>query len=147
MPTNVGTANYATHFGIVGITCTWLGRSGGARVGTILNALEVSAGGEVTQTRDNSNEVQATRTTNDTIQITATVKPVSSTAALALAILGDLPKKNSIFTIVADAADTDISTAGTILVDEARKSYTPDGEGIINFTLTKHVGKTFVALS
>jgi hypothetical protein len=145
--TNIGTANYATQFGVPASTVTWTGRSGTSRAGTLFNSAEISAGGESSMTRDNSGEIQAIRTINDTIQYRWVVKPVGANAAAALAICGDLPKKGSLITVTSDAADTDVSVAGSIIVDDASKSYTPDGEAVINLTVTKHVGKTFSALS
>ena len=48
---------------------------------------------------------------------------------------------------LADAVDTDMNASGTNLVSDASVSYTPDGEGIVNLTAVKHIGKTFAALS
>lgn len=147
MPTNIGTANYAAYQGVPATTVTWTGRSGTSRAGTIFTQIEKTPLTDDSDTRDNQGEIQAERTRNDRMQFRFSIKPVGDNAAAALAILGDLPKKKSIVTISGDAADTDMSAAGTILVQEATTSYTPEGEGIINLTVIKHYGKTFAALS
>lgn len=147
MPQNIGTANYAAYQGIPATTVTWTGRSGTSRAGTIFTAVEVSLMSDDSDTRDNQGEIQAVRTRNDRIQYRFSVKPLGANAAAALAIAGDLPKKNTAVTFSADAAETDMTVAGTILVQEATKSYTPEGEVIVNLTVIKHVGKTFAALS
>lgn len=144
---NIGTANYAAYQGVPATTVTWTGRSAGSRAGTIFTSIEKTLLTDDSTTVDNSGEIQAVRTRNDRIQLRFAVKPVGANAAAALAILGDLPKKNTALTVSSDAADTDLSTAGTILIADASVSYTPDGEGIINITAVKHVGKTFAALS
>lgn len=145
--TNIGTANFAAYQGIPATTVTWTGRSGTSRAGTIFTAVEVTNLADESDTRDNQGEIQAERTRNDRLQYRFSVKPVAANAAAALAIAGDLPKKKSIVTVTSDAAETDFSVAGTILVQEASKSYTPEGEVVVNLTLIKHVGKTFAALS
>ncbi len=147
MPQNIGTSSYAAYQGVPATTVTWTGRSGTSRAGTIFTAIDKQALSDDSDTRDNSGEIQAVRTRNERIQFRFAVKPVGAAAANALAILGDLPKKNSIVTISGDAADTDMSATGTILVSEASVSYTPEGEGIVNLTVIKHIGKTFAALS
>ena len=144
---NIGTSNYATYFGVPATTVTWTGRSTTSRAGTIFSSIEKTALTDDSTTIDNAGEIQAERTRNDRMQFRFSVKPVASTAANALAIAGDLPKKKSIVTISGDAADTDMSASGTMLVDEASTSYTPEGEAIVNLTVTKHYGKTFAALS
>lgn len=144
---NIGTSNYAAYQGVPATTVTWTGRSGTSRAGTIFTSIEKSALADVSDTRDNSGEIQAERARNDRMQFRFSVKPVGDNAAAALAILGDLPKKKSIVTISGDAADTDMSAAGTILVEDATVSYSPEGEGIVNLTVIKHYGKTFAALS
>lgn len=145
--TNVGTSAYATHFGVPSGTVTWTGRSTTSRAGTIYNSIEISQGAEIKHTVDNTGEIQAIRTINDMISYKLVVKPIAANAAAALVIMGDLPKKGSVLTLTSDASETDVSVSGTIIVDDASKSYTPDGEGIINLTVTKHVGKTFGTLS
>jgi|ERR1051326_2130323 hypothetical protein len=147
MPNNIGAANYAAYQGIPATTVTWTGRSGTSRAGTIFTSIEISNLTDDSDTRDNQGEIQAERARNDRLQYRFSVKPVAANAAAALAIAGDLPKKKSIVTITSDAAETDISVAGTILVQEASKSLTPEGEAIVNLTVIKHVGKTFAALS
>ena len=147
MPQNIGTANYAAYQGVPATTVTWTGRSGTSRAGTIFTSVEKTLVSDDSNTVDNQGEIQAVRTRNDRIQLRFSIKPIAATAAAALAILGDLPKKNTAITMTSDAADTDISTAGTNLVMDASVSYTPDGEGIVNLTVVKHVGKTFAALS
>lgn len=144
---NIGTSNYAAYQGVPATTVTWTGRSGGSRAGTIFTSVEKTILTDDSTTVDNAGEIQAVRTRNDRIQFRFAVKPVGANAAAALAILGDLPKKNTAITISGDAADTDMSTTGTNLVTDASVSYTPDGEGIVNLTVVKHVGKTFAALS
>lgn len=145
--TNVGTSNYATHFGVPAGTVTWTGRSTTIRAGTIYNSYEITSGGEQSMTKDNTGEIQSIRTINDTISYKLVVKPVAANAAAALVIMGDLPRKGSILTLTSDASVTDVSVSGTIVVDDASASYTPDGDGIINLSVTKHVGKTFASLS
>lgn len=145
--TNVGTANYATYQGIPATTLTWTGRSNTSRAATIFTNIEKTPISDDSTTVDNAGEIQAVRTRNDRMQFRFAAKPVGAAAANALAILGDLPKKNSIITISSDAADTDISAAGSILVSDASVSYTPEGEGLVNITCVKHFGKTFAALS
>lgn len=144
---NVGTSNYAAYFGIPTITVSWAGRSATTRTGTIYTTVEKTNITDDSTTVDNSGEIQAVRTRNDRLQFRFGVKPVGANAAAALAIAGDLPKKNSIVIVTADAADTDFNATGTILVDEASTSYTPEGEATVNLTVTKHIGKTFAALS
>lgn len=144
---NIGTSNYAAYQGVPATTVTWTGRSTGSRSCTIFTSVDKTLLTDDSDTRDNSGEIQAVRTRNDRIQFRFGAKPVAANAAAALAILGDLPKKNTAVTITSDAADTDISTSGTNLVADASVSYTPEGEGVINFTIVKHVGKTFAALS
>jgi len=144
---NIGTSAYATYQGIPATTVTWTGRSAGSRSGTIFTSVEKTLVTDDSTTVDNSGEIQAVRTRNDRIQFRFAIKPIAANAAAALAILGDMPKKNTAITITGDAADTDMSVAGTNLVTDASVSYTPDGEGIINLTVVKHVGKTFAALS
>lgn len=147
MPQNIGTSAYAAYQGIPSTTVTWTGRSTTSRAGTIFTSVEKTLLTDDSDTRDNQGEIQAVRTRNDRIQYRFSVKPIGANAAAALAILGDLPKKNTAVTISGDAADTDMSVAGTILVSDASVSYTPDGEGVVNLTVIKHVGKTFAALS
>lgn len=144
---NIGTTAYATYQGIPSTTVTWTGRSAASRSGTIFTSVEKTLVTDDSTTVDNSGEIQAVRTRNDRIQFRFAIKPIAANAAAALAILGDMPKKNTAITITGDAADTDMSVAGTNLVTDASVSYTPDGEGIINLTVVKHVGKTFAALS
>lgn len=147
MPQNIGTANYAAYQGVPATTVTWTGRSAASRAGTIFTSLEKTLVTDDSNTPDNQGEIQAIRTRNDRIQIRFSVKPVGANAAAALAIAGDLPKKNTAVTIAGDAADTDLSASGTNLVTDASVSFTPDGEAIINLTVVKHIGKTFAALS
>ena len=148
--TNVGTAAYATSFGIPSGNCSWIGRTGGAgtpRVGTIYNAIEIASESDVSQTTDNSGEIQAVRGRNDRVKYTLAIKPTAASAAAALVIAGDLPKIPSILTLTSDASVTDVSASGTIIIESATASFTPDGEAIVNITATKHIGKTFSALS
>lgn len=147
MPQNIGTANYAAYQGVPATTVTWTGRSSTSRAGTIFTSVEKTLLTDDSNTVDNQGEIQAVRTRNDRIQFRFAVKPVGANAAAALAILGDLPKKNTAITISGDAADTDMSASGTNIVTDASVSYTPDGEGIVNLTVVKHIGKTFSALS
>ena len=147
MPQNIGTSTFAAYQGVPVITVTWAGRSGTARTGIIFTSVEKTLVTDDSTTVDNQGEIQATRTRNDRMQMRFAVKPVSTTSALALAILGDLPKKNTVITIVADAVDTDMNASGTNLVSDASVSYTPDGEGIVNLTAVKHIGKSFAALT
>lgn len=144
---NIGTSNFATHFGVPATTLTWTGRSGASRAGTIFTSIEKTPITDDSDTRDNNGEIQAERTRNDRMQLRFSIKPVAANAAAALTIAGDLPKKKSLVTVSSDAADTDISAAGSILVAEASTSYTPEGEAIVNLTVIKHYGKTFAALS
>lgn len=144
---NIGTANYAAYQGVPATMVTWTGRSGTSRAGTIFTSVEKTLLTDDSDTRDNQGEIQAVRTRNDRIQFRFAIKPVAANTAAALAIMGDLPKKNTAITISGDAADTDMSASGTNLVSDASGSYTPDGEGIINLTVVKHIGKTFAALS
>lgn len=144
---NIGTANYAAYFGVPATTVTWTGRSTTSRSGTIFTAVDITQMADESDTRDNQGEIQAERTRNDRIQYRFSVKPIAANAAAALVIAGDLPKKNSIITITSDATETDISVSGTILVKESSKSYTPEGEAVVNLTCVKHVGKTFASLS
>lgn len=147
MPQNIGTANYAAYQGVPSTTLTWTGRSSTSRAATIFTAVDKEPLTDDSDTRDNNGEIQAERTRNDRMRFTFSAKPVGANAAAALAIMGDLPKKKSIVTISGDAADTDMSASGTILVESARASYTPEGEGVIVFSVIKHFGKTFAALS
>jgi len=144
---NIGTTAYAAYQGIPVTTVTWTGRSATSRAGTIFTSVEKTLVTDDSTTVDNAGEIQAVRTRNDRIQFRFAIKPIAANAAAALAILGDMPKKNTAITISGDAADTDMSVAGTNLVTDASVSYTPDGEGIINLTVVKHVAKTFAALS
>jgi hypothetical protein len=146
MPENVGTANYATKYGIPPTTLTWVGRSGTQTLsGTLFTAFEAASGGELSQTRDNNNEIRAQRLTNDSISFSITVKPIAANEAAALLIAGDPPKKNALIT--ATGGDIQLTANGSNLCEEARTVYAPDGESLINMTITKHIGKTFVALS
>ncbi len=147
MPQNIGTANYAAYQGIPATTITWTGRSTTSRSATIYTSVEKTLLTDDSDTRDNQGEIQAVRTRNDRIQFRFAAKPLGANAAAALAIAGDLPKKNTAVTFSGDAAETDMSASGTNLVTDASLSYTPEGEAIINFTIVKHVGKTFSALS
>lgn len=144
---NIGTSNYAAAAGVPAITVTWLGRSGTARTGTIYTGVEKSDAADEANTTDNDGEIQAVRTRNDRIQFRFSVKPVASSAAGALSIMGDLPKKNTIVTISAATSEADMAASGTNLVSEASGSYTPEGEGVVNLTVIKHIGKTFATLS
>lgn len=146
MPENIGTANYATKYGVPSGTVSWVGRSGTQTLtGTIFTTFNISAGGELSQTRDNNNEIRAQRLTNDTLQFAISVKPVAANEAAALLIAGDLPKKNTLITIT--GGDLQLTAVGSNLVEEASTAYTPDGEALVNLTVTKHIGKTFAALS
>jgi hypothetical protein len=147
MPTNIGTANYAAYQGVPATTVTWTGRSSTSRAGTIFTAIDKEPLTDDSDTRDNQGEIQAERTRNDRMRFTFSVKPVGANAAAALAIAGDLPRKKSLVTVSGDAADTDMSAAGSILVESARTAYTPEGEAIVTLTVIKHYGKTFSALS
>lgn len=144
---NIGASNFADYSGIPNTTVSWAGRSGTTRSGTIFTSVEKTPMSDTTETADNQGEVRAIRDRNDRIQFRFSIKPVGANAAAALAVLGDLPKRHTAVTMTSDAADTDISATGTNLVEEASTSYTPDGAGIINLTVMKHVGKTFSALS
>lgn len=144
---NIGTANYAAYQGIPATTVNWTGRSGTARAGTIFTTVDKEVVTDDSDTRDNQGEIQAERTRNDRMRFTFSVKPVAANAAAALAIAGDLPKKKSIITLSPDAAETDMAASGTILVENARASYTPEGEVVVTLTVIKHFGKTFAALS
>jgi len=144
---NIGTSNYAAYHGVPAITVVWLGRSGSVRTGTIYSSVEVTNLADESNTVDNSGEIQAVRTRNDRLQFRFTVKPVADTAANALVIAGDLPKRNTVVTISAPASETDLSATGTNLSSEASKSFTPEDEAVVNLTVIKHIGKTFVTLS
>lgn len=147
MPTNIGTANYAAQYGIPDATLSWVGRTGTQTItANIFTSFETAAGGDTTFTRDNENEVRAIRTTNETLQHTVAVKPLGSTEAAALLKSGDLPQKGRILTIAA-GGDLQLNATGTNVIDEARVSYTPDNEAIINLTFTNYLGKTLTALS
>lgn len=147
MSNNIGTANYAAYQGVPATTVAWTGRSGTARSATIFTSVDKQLLTDDSDTRDNSGEIQAVRTRNDRIQFRFACKPIGANAAAALAIAGDLPKKNTAITLTGDAADTDMSASGTNLVSDASSAFTPEGEVIINMTVVKHVGKTFAALS
>ena len=144
---NIGTSNYAAYWGVPTVTVVWLGRSGTNRTGTIFTGVDKTNVTDTSTTIDNSGEIQAVRTRNDRLQFRLAVKPVAANAAAALVIMGDLPANNSAVTITAPATETDLVATGTNLVDDSSASYTPEGEGVVNLTVTKHLAKTFATLS
>ena len=144
---NIGTSNYAVYAGVPAVTVTWLGGGTTSYNGTVYGSIEKTAAADISNTTDNSGEIQAQRDRNKRIQFRMTIKPVAATAAASSLIAGDLPRANSIVTIVAPAAESDLNASGTNLCDDASTSYTPDGDVVVNLTVTKHLGKTFGALT
>lgn len=144
----IAVANQVRYYGIPDPTITFTGRSGSSRVLTIFNTANKSVQGEVASSNGNDGERQASRRTNDRVQFTCSAKPVGATAAAALDIAEDLPKLNTLCTI-ACTGDTQIATpsGGSSVIDNAETAYTPEGEAMINFTITNWIGKVFVAAS
>lgn len=144
----IGVTGKATYAGVPAATISWTGRSSTSRSGTLVTSARKTPQADVTTTDGQDGERLSSRTRNDRIQCSFTVKPIGSSAADALAIAADLPVVNSICTITC-ATDSQLAspTGGCSVVDSAEQSYTPEGDAVIDFVVTNWIGKVFVALS
>lgn len=144
----LGIAGKARYNGIPNPTITFTGRSGTSRVLEIFTTFKKAVMGDVADSVDNDGERQSSKTRNKRIQLTFSAKPVGASAADALAIAADLPDVNTLATI-ACASDPQAATpaGGSSVIDSADADYTPDGEAVVNFTVTNWIGKVFVVLN
>ena len=144
--TQLGEAGKARYNGIPDPTITYTGRSGTQRTLSVFTTFKKKPMADVAVSEGNDGERQQSRSRNDRIQITFSAKPVGTTSADALAICEDLPKINTLATIACTGdSQAKTPTGGCTVIDDCDQDYTPDGEAVINFTVTNWIGKVFVA--
>jgi hypothetical protein len=98
---------------------------------------------DTAETRDNDNEVVAKARTNKRMQLRFSAKPFGAARSNALAIAAALPLKDDVVVITC-AGDSQV--AGTAYVDDSSARYSPEGELIVDLTVTKYAN-TFIVLS
>lgn len=142
---HIGVAGKVMYRGIPAITVGWTGSS--ARTLTIFNSVDKNPEADVATSKDNVGETIEMNRTNKRMKVKFQAKPISTTAALALAIAADLPIKMDILTITA-ASDASIdSTGNTVICDSASAKWSPEGELVVDIEATVWTGKTFAAFS
>lgn len=145
----IGVTNSAPMVGIMATTINWgtpgnqTSASANVYSATVFTQIKKSHQAEVSTTKDNSNEVLAIRRTNKTVSLSFSAKPVAATVVSAMAICAALPYKMDVVSI---ACASDSQLAGIAYVDTADASFTPDGDAVIDFTVTKYP-VTLVAMS
>jgi len=132
--TVIGTTGNATFKGIFGATVTWTGISSTSRSGTVFNAWDLTAGSDTDQTKGNHGEWVNTRHQNKRLSLKIDVKPVSTTAALAMAIAEDPPARDGLITI-ASANLTVLNSAYWQLAGDPSSKETPDGDAIMSLDI------------
>lgn len=147
----IGVAGNAFYHGIPVLTLNWTGRSGTARAATIFGQVTKSAGAEVATVNDLNGERLESKRRNKTIQFRFGAKPKGATSADALVIAGDLPQVMDKVTITGVAAtETDLpcdGTTDTCVVDSCEGTYSPEGEFVMDITVTKWIGKVYADLT
>ena len=143
----IGIANLTPKRGIPATTVGW--NNGTARTLTIFTDITKTPLADVAQMNDNSGELASQKRRNKRIQVKFSAKPVGAAATDAQAIAADLPQKMDLVTITA-ASDSQINcdnSADTAIVDDCSGKYSPEGEFVVDMTVTIWKGKVFAAQS
>lgn len=147
MSDQIGVTANAGQWGIPAATVAWAGTAGSHSL-TVFTDFDKKVMADLDPTSDSSGERLGHNRRNKRVQLSFSAHPKGSNEAAAQAIAADLPYPGQIVTITA-ASDPQAASSGsdTILVDDASGKWTPEGELVVSFTVTKWIGKVFVALS
>lgn len=142
----IGIANKTPHRGIPTTTVGW-GTSYTQYTLEIFTDVSKTPMNDMAKMNDNSGELLSQKRRNKRIQLKFSAKPIGATASAAQNIAENLPAPGDIVKITcADDAQVacDLATDTTI-VDDASAKYSPEGELVVDMTVTKWLGKVFVA--
>ncbi|MGN6552525.1 MAG: hypothetical protein ACTHLW_02170 [Verrucomicrobiota bacterium] len=145
----IGVTGKATYKGVVPVTITF-GTPGNQTLASATgNTLEIFTDvtktpmADVTNTRDGDNEIINLGRTNKRMQLSFSAKPIGANRAAALAIAANCPLIQDIVVLTCAG---DAQVAGNAYVDSANVKWTPDGDLVIDFQVTKYAN-TFVPLT
>lgn len=158
MSDQIGVTGNAKQWGIPASTVKWTGPSTTTHTLTIFTEISKTMLADIDPTLDNSGERLGENRRNKRVQLRFSAHPIGAAATNAQAIGADLPYPGDgagtlIITAASDAeADCSngsggASTTDTALIDDASARWTPEGELVVDFTITKWIGKVFIALS
>lgn len=148
MADQIGLTGQAGFWGVTPTTVAWSGGTGSHSL-TIFSEISKTSAADIDPSIDNEGERMGQNRRNKRRQVRFSAHPKGTDAAAALAIAADLPMQGDTATLTC-AGDGQIAADGdpdTCLVDEATSRYTPEGELVVDFTVTIWIGKKFVALS
>lgn len=148
MSDQIAVSGKARKFGIPSATVGW-GTSYTQFTATIFTEVQKTMGADIDPTMDNDGERQGQNRRNKTIQLRFSAQPIGTAISDAQAICAALPNKGDLIKITC-ASDSQVAcdlTADTAIVDDASVRYTPEGAAVLDFTITKWIGKLFVAIS
>jgi hypothetical protein len=98
---------------------------------TLFGQIEKALDADLTESRDNDNEVIAINRSNKRIRLSFSAKPVGATRDAAITIAEACPYPGDVIVITC-TEDTQVA-ATSAWVDSASCRYTPDGELVIDF--------------
>lgn len=157
MSDQIGVTGNAKQWGIPASTVTWTGPVATHTL-TIFTEISKTMMADIDPTLDNSGEKLGQNRRNKRVQLRFSAHPIGTNAAAAQAIGADLPYPgDGAGTLIISAshdAEADCSngsgaasTTDTALIDDATARWTPEGELVVDFTITIWRGKVFTALS
>jgi hypothetical protein len=142
MADQIGVAGYAAVFGQPDPTISWNGHTL-----TIFSEVSVTPDADLAQSRNNDGELLSQNRTNKRNVLRFSARAKGATIAEAQAIANDIPRKGDAVTITSNDPQVATGSGNSSLVDDASKRYSPEGELIIDFSITTHLDKVFVALT
>lgn len=134
------------YFGVPTTTVGW-GTSYTQYTATVFSEIQKTMDADIDPTIDNSGERRGENRRNKRIQVRFSAHPIGTTTSVASP--PTLPHKGDMvhITCATDAQVACDGSANTALVDDASARYTPEGECVIDFTITIWLAKVFVALT
>lgn len=145
-PDHIGVTGNAMYRGIPATTVAWTTAVGTHSL-TVFKSIDKSPEASVKESMDNAGEIIEMNRTNKRFKVRFEAKPVGAAKADALAIAADLPQPMDILTVTA-ASDPQIASSGnTVICDNARARWDPEGELTVDIDATVYIGKTFVTFS